>query len=134
MTTTTATVLWRDEVAIDMAADPLAVWALLSDIPRMGEWSPVCRRCEYLDGASSPTPGTRFVGHNRQAGARWSRTCVVTACEPGCELAFHTLFRGAPRYAVALSARAAGGWNPCRGVLRASCHARLGQRPPKAAG
>src|SRR5687767_12902366 len=91
----TPAVLWSDEASIDIAATPGAVWALLSDIPRMGQWSPVCRRCDYLDGAASPSPGTRFVGHNRQAGARWSRTCVITVCAPERELAFHTLFRDA---------------------------------------
>ena len=41
---TAAEAIWRDEVAIDIAADPAAVWALVSDVRRMGEWSPVCRR------------------------------------------------------------------------------------------
>jgi uncharacterized protein YndB with AHSA1/START domain len=91
---TSTTALWGDGASIVIAATPEAVWTLLCDIPRMGQWSPVCRRCEYLDGASSPSPGTRFVGHNRQAGARWSRTCVITQCDPGRTLAFHTLFRG----------------------------------------
>jgi len=31
-----------------------------------------------------------------KSGARWSRECVITACDPGRELAFETLFRGAP--------------------------------------
>lgn len=85
--------LWQDEASVDIAADPATVWSLVSDVPRMGEWSPVCRRVEYLDGATSPSEGTRFVGHNRQFGARWSRTCVITTCRTGQELAFHTLFR-----------------------------------------
>lgn len=86
---------WQDEATVDIAADPVVVWELVSDVARMGEWSPVCRRVEYLDGATSPAQGARFVGHNRQFGARWSRTCVITTCVPHRELAFHTLFRDA---------------------------------------
>lgn len=94
MTTAKATI-WRDEAAIEIAADPASVWALVSDVARMGEWSPVCRRVEYVDGATSPAEGARFLGHNRQFGARWSRTCVITACVQERELGFHTLFRDA---------------------------------------
>lgn len=85
--------MWQDEVSVDIDADRSLVWSLVSDVSRMGEWSPVCRRVEYLDGATTPAEGVRFLGHNRQFGARWSRTCVITACAPGRELAFHTLFR-----------------------------------------
>src|SRR5688500_7377160 len=92
MSTTKAT-FWKDSAAIEIAADAATVWALVSDVARMSEWSPVCRRVEYLDGATSPSEGARFVGHNRQSGARWSRTCVIDVYEPERELGFHTLFR-----------------------------------------
>lgn len=88
------TILWSDEATIDVAAPPERVWSLVSDVTRMGEWSPVCRRCEWLGDSDGPEVGARFVGHNRQTGARWSRECVVTATDPGREFAFHTLFRG----------------------------------------
>ena len=92
---TTDAIMWQDEASINIAAEPAVVWSLVSDVARMGEWSPVCRRVEYLDGATSPAQGARFVGHNRQFGARWSRTCVITTCVPHRELAFETLFRDA---------------------------------------
>lgn len=88
-------ILWSDEAETRMDADADVVWALLSDVTRMGQWSPVCRRCEWAPGSNAPSVGARFVGHSRQAGARWSRECVITACEPGREFAFHTLFRSA---------------------------------------
>jgi len=87
--------LWRDEATIEIAAPPEVVWALVSDIPRMGEWSPVCHRCEWLGDADHAEVGARFVGHNKANGARWSRECTITAAEPGRELAFSTYFRGA---------------------------------------
>lgn len=86
----------HDEVTRQIAATPEQVWSLVADAPRMSEWSPVITRCEWVGDASGPEVGARFVGHNRQSGARWSRECVITACDPGSELAFETMFRGAP--------------------------------------
>ena len=84
----------RDEVTVEMVATPERVWTLVSDVTRMGEWSPICTRCERLDGSTEPRVGSRFIGYSRQSGTRSSRECVVTACEPGREFAFDTLFRG----------------------------------------
>ncbi len=92
----TTIVLWQDQAVAEVSAPLSTVWALVSDVQLMGDWSPVCKRCEYVDGATRSALGVRFVGHNRQAGARWSRTCVITTCEPERELAFHTVFRGEP--------------------------------------
>jgi Polyketide cyclase / dehydrase and lipid transport len=86
---------WGDETAIEMAAAPERVWSLLADVTRMGEWSPVCHRCEWIDGAVGPKIGARFVGHNRQGIVRWSRVCEVTASDPGRDFAFRTFFKGA---------------------------------------
>lgn len=89
------TILVSDEASMEVTALPEQVWSLVSNVSRMGEWSPICRRCEWL-GEPAAVVGARFVGHNRQAGARWSRECVVTTSEPGREFAFHTVFRGQP--------------------------------------
>ena len=85
-----------DEVTRQIAATPEKVWSLVADVTRMDQWSPVITRCEWVGDASGPEVGARFVGHNRQMGARWSRECVITACDPGRELAFETFFHGAP--------------------------------------
>lgn len=85
---------WSDDTAIKVAAAPERVWGLLADVTRMGEWSPVCNRCEWADGAVGPEVGARFVGHNRQGIVRWSRTCEVTASDPGRDFAFRTFFEG----------------------------------------
>lgn len=84
---------WDHEETIEIAAPPERVWSLVSDVTRTGEWSPVCRRCEWLDEVSEPVVGARFVGHNRRGPFRWSRECVVTASEPGRRFAFTTLFK-----------------------------------------
>lgn len=74
-----------------VAAPPELVWELVADVPRMGEWSPECRRCEWLGGATGPTVGARFRGHNRFGPWRWRREVLVTAADPGTEFAFVTL-------------------------------------------
>jgi len=86
---------WGDETAMEMAAAPERVWSLLADVTRMGEWSPVCGRCEWTDGAVGPEVGARFVGHSRQGIVRFSRVCEVTASDPGRDFAFRTFFQGA---------------------------------------
>ncbi|NBF00614.1 MULTISPECIES: SRPBCC family protein, partial [unclassified Nonomuraea] len=78
----------RESVQVHIRAEPRAVWNLIADVTRMGEWSPVCRRCAWIAPATGPAAGARFVGHNRMAGLRWSRECEVVVCEPGTEFAF----------------------------------------------
>jgi uncharacterized protein YndB with AHSA1/START domain len=82
------------ELAIDIDAPPDDVWRVATDITRIPEWSPVCHRCEWTDGAQEPSVGARFRGHNKLNGARWSRDCVVTAAVPGEVFAFSTSFKG----------------------------------------
>jgi Polyketide cyclase / dehydrase and lipid transport len=86
---------WSDEVSIEVAAPRERLWRLIADVTRMGEWSPVCRGCEWVDGFAGPEVGARFMGHNRQGPVRWSRVCEITISDEGREFAFHTLFRGA---------------------------------------
>ncbi len=74
--------------SIEIAAPPKAVWSLVADITRMGEWSPECVRAEWEDGATGPAVGARFRGHNRAGTFEWDASCVVTECEPGAVFAF----------------------------------------------
>jgi hypothetical protein len=99
------------EARAQIAAPPVAVYALIGDIPRMGEWSPECERCEWLDGANGPSVGARFRGHNKLGLIRWQTTCVVTAAEVGQELAFsvvHDNGRDETRWRYLLRADGAG--------------------------
>ena len=67
---------------------PEKLYDLVSDVTRMGEWSPETIRCRWLDGATGPAVGARFKGTNRRAVFRWSTTPRVVAAEPGREFAF----------------------------------------------
>jgi uncharacterized protein YndB with AHSA1/START domain len=64
------------------------VWAMVTDVTRMGEWSPETERCEWLGGARGPALGARFKGHNRRGRATWSTVCEVVTADPGREFAF----------------------------------------------
>ena len=80
----------HDSVSTEIAATPEAVYALVSDITRMGEWSPECRRCSWTRGASGPEVGARFIARNKgRRGPSWFTMPVVTAAQPGREFAFN---------------------------------------------
>ena len=80
------------QVAVHIDATPEQVWSVLSDLDRMGEWSPECYKVAWLDGAQSPaTPGARFKGWNRYGLLRWSMTCEVRTAEPAREISWATV-------------------------------------------
>ena len=71
-----------------VAASPQAVYDLVSDVTRMGEWSPETTSCRWLGGASGAAVGARFRGANRKGWRRWSTTCKVVSADPGRLFAF----------------------------------------------
>jgi hypothetical protein len=74
--------------SIRISAPALDVYALVSDVTRMGEWSPEATGGEWIDGASRAEIGSRFAGNNFGRGNPWTTICVVTAADPGREFAF----------------------------------------------
>ena len=72
-------------VTLHIDADPLRVWELISDITRMGEYSPEVFEAEWLDGATGPAVGAKYRGHvkrNEKGPIYWT-TCKVTECVRG---------------------------------------------------
>jgi uncharacterized protein YndB with AHSA1/START domain len=78
------------EASIAIQAPVEAIWALVTDITRTGEWSPEATGGAWLDGAAGPAVGARFKGSNRRGRTKWATTCEVTACEPPREFSFVT--------------------------------------------
>jgi hypothetical protein len=78
----------RGEARLHVNAPSETLYELVSDITRMGDWSPETVRCRWLDGATGPAVGARFKGTNRRAFHRWSTKARVVAAEPGREFAF----------------------------------------------
>ncbi|MBJ7608510.1 MAG: SRPBCC family protein [Candidatus Dormibacteraeota bacterium] len=69
-------------------AFPAAVYDLVADLPRMGEWSPECERVEWTGATAAPVSGAQFTGHNRLGGRHWSTHGTVTVAERGREFTF----------------------------------------------
>lgn len=81
-------------VRIDASAD--TIYGLVSDVTRMGEWSPENVGGQWLGGATEPSVGARFRGSNRRGWRRWSTTCTVVAADPGSVFAFEVTVAGIP--------------------------------------
>ena len=79
---------------IHVEAPPEKVYDLVTDVTRMGEWSPETHTCVWLDGATGPTVGARFKGSNRNGFARWSTKPRVVAADEAREFAFTVDFVG----------------------------------------
>jgi len=73
---------------LHISAPPKKVYQLISDVTRMGEWSPECYKCEWLDGATAPVVGARFRGYNRRGWLKWTTTPRITEADPGLVFAF----------------------------------------------
>jgi hypothetical protein len=100
-------------VTVHMDATPDAVWALVSDITRIGEFSPETFEAQWLGGATGPALGARFRGHvkrNEKGPVYWS-TCEVTSCDPGRDFGFAVLAgsRSINNWRYVIAATPAGG-------------------------
>ena len=72
----------------EVAALPGAVWALVSDLPRMGQFSNENDGGKWLGGATGPEVGATFRGSNRNGLRRWSTKVTVVDAEPETRFAF----------------------------------------------
>jgi uncharacterized protein YndB with AHSA1/START domain len=73
------------EVSLWMDAPPEKVWALVSDVTRIGEFSPETFEAAWTRGSIGPEVGASFKGHVKRNGVGptyWS-PCQVTGCVPG---------------------------------------------------
>jgi uncharacterized protein YndB with AHSA1/START domain len=72
-------------------APPTAVWEVVGDPRRTGEWSHECLEVVFVDGATAPAVGVRFRGRNQVGKNGWSRACEIVAFEPGHEISWRTI-------------------------------------------
>ncbi|MGB6181317.1 MAG: SRPBCC family protein [Rhodococcus sp. (in: high G+C Gram-positive bacteria)] len=70
---------------IDIDAAPSDVWAVVSDLKRMGEWSPQCAAMKVFGPVRA---GTRTVNVNRRGRLVWATSAKVVRFEPERLLAF----------------------------------------------
>jgi uncharacterized protein YndB with AHSA1/START domain len=84
------------EATTTIGADPVRVYNLVSDLPRMGEWSPENIGGKWADGATGAAVGAKFRGNNRRGPLRWSTTVEVTEATPGKRFAFDVTYGPVP--------------------------------------
>ena len=81
-------------VTREIAAPAEQVWALVSDVTRMGEWSPENDGGKWLKGATEARPGAKFRGVNRRGKRTWSTLATVIDAEPGRSFSFRVTAQG----------------------------------------
>ncbi len=70
-------------VTREIAASPQRVWAMVSDLDRMGEWSPENDGGRWIRGATGPEVGAVFEGRNHKGWRRWrTRVTVIASDQP----------------------------------------------------
>jgi uncharacterized protein YndB with AHSA1/START domain len=74
--------------AIDVAAPPATVWALVSDVCRMAEWSPQVTSTRLRAGFDAVALGTEFTNRNRHGELEWTTHGTIVRFEPEREIAF----------------------------------------------
>lgn len=74
------------ESSIEIDATPAAVWDVVSDLKRMGEWSPQCRKMIVF--GREVKKGTRTLNINRAGKLHWPTNAKVVDFEPGKKIAF----------------------------------------------
>jgi uncharacterized protein YndB with AHSA1/START domain len=85
-----------DEVSVnrDIAAAPDLLWAMVSDVTRMGEWSPESDGATWVAGADGPQAGARFRGRNSHGKKKWETDATVVEAEPGRMFSFRVTAAG----------------------------------------
>jgi hypothetical protein len=75
----------RDSVTVHMDAPADQIWELVSDVTKIGRYSPETFEAVWVEPATGPAVGAKFRGHVKRNGrgpTYWT-TCTVTECEPG---------------------------------------------------
>ena len=81
-------------VSVEINAPVEKVWAMVTDLPRMGEWSPENQGGEWADGAAGPAVGATFKGKNRNGKKNWSTSVKVNAVDAPHRFSFGLMVFG----------------------------------------
>jgi hypothetical protein len=66
---------------------PEELYDLVSDVTRMGDWSPICKAC-WWDEGDGPHVGAKFTGRNERPERTWETRSEVVAADRGREFAW----------------------------------------------
>lgn len=78
----------------EIPASVESVWALVTDLPRMGEWSPENQGGEWVGGATGPAVGAKFKGRNSDGKKSWSTVVEVSRFDPPRTISFGLMVFG----------------------------------------
>ncbi len=81
------------EASTEIKATPQQVWAVVSDLQRMGEWSPQCRKV-VVRGGGPVTLGTKTINLNKRGLLVWPTTAKVVRFEEDKEIAYRIVQNG----------------------------------------
>lgn len=70
-----------------VASTPEALYDMVSDVTRTGEWSPICKAC-WWDEGDGPREGAWFTGRNETPERVWETRSQVVAADRGREFAW----------------------------------------------
>ena len=82
------------EVSRVIAASPETLYDMVSDLPRMGEFSPENTGGMWINGATGPEVGAEFRGTNSHGDKHWATTAVIERAERGTAFVFRTPSNG----------------------------------------
>ncbi len=86
------TIEMRGQASIHIDAPAEEIYALVSDVTRMGEWSPECFGADWMDGSidenDGPVVGAQFHGRNRRGDNEWVTPNTIVVAEAGREFAW----------------------------------------------
>lgn len=85
----------RVSVTREIAAPADKVFQMVTDLPRMGEWSPENKGGQWAKDASGPAVGAVFKGRNSNGKRSWSTSVKVNAHEPPRKFSFGLMVFGA---------------------------------------
>ncbi len=75
--------------SIEIDAPPADVWKVVSDLKRMGEWSPQCKRMFVL--GREVKQGTRTININAGGKLHWPTTAKIVEFEPERKIAWRVI-------------------------------------------
>jgi hypothetical protein len=84
------------EVQETVKAAPTVLYGMVSDLPRMGEWSPENTGGKWLGDAAGPAVGAKFRGTNRNGLLFWMTTVTVAAADAPARFTFDVDVMGVP--------------------------------------
>lgn len=81
----------RVSATTEIAAPADKIYAMVTDLERMGEWSPENKGGTWLGGANAAAPGAKFKGRNENGKKKWTGVVRIDEVNPPSRIAFTTI-------------------------------------------